>query len=166
MCRVKDFNLSYDCLTGYAIRDKLCNLKKTDPEFWKELTSPSVPKPMNEDQTFEEDNVDGPDETHDDDSDLPCNAIVACVTGSSLPKNIASTVDGDLVSAAQAEQIDGDGIDEESGDLPWAVPPAAVEVFSPGKRKRQANMLYKADMFWRHHDDKDPNDDSEGQTAT
>ena len=97
MCRVKDFNLSYDCLTGYAVCNKLCNLKKTNPEFWKELTSPSVPKPMNKEQTFEEDNVDRPDVTHNDDSDLPCNSIVVCVTGSSLPKNVVSTVDGDFV---------------------------------------------------------------------
>ena len=48
---------------------------------------------MNKDQTFEEDNVDGPDVTHDDDSNLPCNAIVVCVTGSSLPKNVMSMVD-------------------------------------------------------------------------
>jgi hypothetical protein len=33
MCRVKEFDLSYDCLTGYGVRDRLHNLKKTDPEF-------------------------------------------------------------------------------------------------------------------------------------
>jgi hypothetical protein len=61
MCRVKDFNLSYDCLTGYAVRDKLRNLKKTDPEFWKELTAASVPEPTDGNQIFEEDDVDEPD---------------------------------------------------------------------------------------------------------
>ena len=58
--------------------------------------------------------------------------------------------------------MDGDGVDgsEESGDLPLAVPLAGAEVFSPGKRKRQDNMLYKAEMFWQHHDNEDLNDDS------
>src|ERR1700722_10535225 len=107
MCRVKELNLSYDCLTGYAVRDRLRNLKKTDPEFWKELTSASVPEATNMDQTFEEDNVDGPDTFFDDDSDLSCNTIIGCVTGSVIRENVSTTADGDLVSAAQAELMAG-----------------------------------------------------------
>jgi hypothetical protein len=154
MCRVKELKLSYDCLTGYAIRDRLRNLKKTDPEFWKELTSASVPEPTNTDQTFEEDNVDGPDMFFDDDSDLPCNTIIGCMTGSVIPANVSSTADGDLVSAAQAELMDGDDDSETANAVP-----VVEEAFGPGKRKRRANMLYKTDMFWRHHDNDDPNDD-------
>lgn len=154
MCHVMELNLSYDCLTGYAVRDRLCNLKKTDPEFWKELTSASVPESTNTDQTFKEDNVDGPDMFFNDDSDLPCNTIIGCVTGSVIPENVSSTADGDFVLAAQAELMDSDD-DSETGN---AVP-VVEEDFGPRKRKRQANTLYTIDTFWCHHDNDDPNDD-------
>ena len=106
------------------------------------------------DQTFEEDNVDGPDTFFDDDSDLSCNTIIGCVTGSVIRENVSTIADGDLVSAVQAELMDGDH-DSEAGNAA----PVAEEAFGPGKRKRRANTLYKTDMFWRHHDDNDPNDD-------
>jgi hypothetical protein len=130
MCHVKELNLSYDCLTGYTVHDRLCNLKKTDPEFWKELTSASVPEPTKMDQTFEEDNLDGPNMFFDDDSDLPRNTIIGCMTGSVIPENVSSTANGDLVSAAQAESMDGDD-DSETGN----VVPVVEEAFGPGKRK-------------------------------
>ena len=154
MCCVKEFNLSYDCLTGYAVCDKLRNLKKTDPEFRKELTAASVPEPTNGNDTFEEDNLEGSDMFFDDDSDLPCNTIIACVTGSGVPETVSSTDDGNLVSVAQAESMDDDG---EFNDAQLDVPLA--EELGPGKRKRWANTLYNANVFWRHHDNKDPNCD-------
>jgi hypothetical protein len=154
MCRVKEFNLSYNCLTGYAVRDKLRNLKKTDPEFWKELTAASVPEPTNRNDTFEEDNVEGSDMFFDDDSDLSCDMIIACVTGSGIPETVSSMDGGNLVSVAHAELMDDNG---ESNDAQLEVPLA--EELGPGKRKRQANTLYNAQVFWRHHDDEDPNCD-------
>ena len=88
----------------------------------------------------------------DDNSNLPCNMIIACVTGSGVPKTVSSTDDGNLVSVAQAESMDDDG---ESNDAQLDV--LLAEELSPGKRKWQANTLYNANMFWRQHDDKDPN---------
>ena len=121
MCHVKEFNLSYNCLTGYAVRDKLRNLKKTDPEFWKELTAASMPEPTNGNGTFKEDNVDVLSEVFNDDSNLPCNTIIACVTASGLPETVSSTEDGNWVSVAQAESMDNDG---EPSDIPSEVPMA------------------------------------------
>jgi hypothetical protein len=160
MCRVKEFDLLYDCLTGYGVRDRLRNLKKTDPEFWNELTAASVPEPTNEDQTFEEDNIDGPDTFNfDDDSNLKCDTVIASVTGSHLPEDVSLTADGNLVSVAQAESME-DSIDGESSEPLSDVQPAAEEL-GPGKRKRRANTLYNSNIFWRHHDHEDPNDEPE-----
>src|SRR6266540_1116773 len=42
MCEVRGWNLSYACLTGYAARSKLRELRDTDPKFWDKLTSSVV----------------------------------------------------------------------------------------------------------------------------
>jgi hypothetical protein len=39
MCRTGKFNLSYQSLTSFTAREKLRNLKSTNPEFWQELTT-------------------------------------------------------------------------------------------------------------------------------
>ena len=67
------------------------------------------------DQTFEEDNIDGPDTFFNNDSDLSCNTI-GCMTGSVIPKNVSMTADGDLVSTVQAELMDSDH-DSEAGNV-------------------------------------------------
>ncbi|KAG1783144.1 hypothetical protein EV702DRAFT_931796, partial [Suillus placidus] len=41
MCTIRGFNLLFECLVGFQARDRLRNLKNTDPKFWKELTGPS-----------------------------------------------------------------------------------------------------------------------------
>ena len=165
MCRIKEFNLSYDCLTSYAVRDKLRNLKKTDPEFWKELTAASVPDPTNEDQTFEEDIIDGHDMSFDDDSDLPCDTIIGCTTSSGIPENVSATADGNLVSVAEAESIDEVGESSTPSQVPDSEVPLAEEALGPGKRKRRANTLYKASTFWRHHDNDDSDEELEASKA-
>jgi hypothetical protein len=157
MCRTKEYDLSYECLTGYVVRDRLRNLKKTDPEFWNELTAASVPEPTNKDHTFEEDNMDTPDTRFDDDSNLKCDTIIAGVTGSDLPEGVLLTEDGDLVSVVQAESME-DNINGEFSEPPSDVQLAAEEL-GPGKRKRRANTLYNSNIFWRHHDNEDPNNE-------
>ena len=37
LCHVQGWNLSYDSLTLYEMREKLRLLKTSDPEFWAEL---------------------------------------------------------------------------------------------------------------------------------
>lgn len=151
MCRVKDFNLSYESLTGYMVRDRLRNLKKTDPEFWQELMAASAPEPTNTEKTFVEDNA-AEDTFFDDDSNLPCTTIITHVVTSNLPEHVASTADGCLVSTAEAESLKD--ITEPSADSGATF---EAEELGPGKRKRRPNTMYKSSMFWRHHDNEDPN---------
>jgi hypothetical protein len=162
MCHVKEFDLSYDCLTGYAVHNRLRNLKKTDPEFWNELTAASVPEPTNDDQVFEEDNILGPETFFDDDCNLKCDTVIAGVTGLHLPKDVSLTADGNLASVAQAELME-DGVDGGSSEPRSGVQPAAEaeEALGPGKRKRRPNTLYNSNIFWHHHDNEDPNDEPE-----
>lgn len=150
MCRVKDSNLSYESLTSYAIRDRLRNLKKTDPDFWKELITGSTPVANNAEQTFDEDNIDESNtaSSFDDDSDVICNVIIAQVGKAKLPDGIVATPDGNLARTAEAESME---VDSE------ALEALETEELGPGKRKRRPNTLYKSSMFWRHHDNDDPN---------
>ena len=82
MCRTRNFNLSYDSLTGFKARQTLRNLKMTDPDFWNKLTQNTAA------EVADNSNVDMPEDEDDgevlfeDDSDIPCEAIIACVIGS------------------------------------------------------------------------------------
>jgi len=162
MCRVKSFNLSYESLTSYAVRDQLCNLKKTDPEFWKELTTASTPVANNPEQKFDEDDTDEPDTLcFDDDSDVVCNVVIAHVGKSNVPNGIVTTSNGNLARAAEAESMEANSLIANSleaieGDEQNTEAPLETEELGPGKRKCRANTLYKANVFWRHHDEDDP----------
>lgn len=155
MCRTKGFNLSYESLTGFAARDRLRNLKKTDPLFWDELTASAIPEPTNTDQTYDEDNEDEPDAGFEDDSDLTCDTVTIHVVNSVVPEGALATAEGNLISATEAESMEDVVAVEvpkpnEQDDVPSGLP--AVEELGIGKRKRRANTLYKASTFWRHHD--------------
>lgn len=79
-----------------------------------------------------------------DDSDLPCNIVIASVLGAQ-PEHVASTANGDLVSTRAAEFIDNVKlavVQMEEGDL------------GHGKRKKMTNKLYSSKSFWRHNDNK------------
>ena len=105
MCRTGNFNLSYDSLTGYEARQKLHDLKTTDPDFLAELTQKATVKLIvhpNEVIAEDEDTV---NPLFKDNSDLPCEAIIANITSSS-PANVASTSNGDMMSTAAAESLD------------------------------------------------------------
>jgi hypothetical protein len=107
MCRVGKFNLSYKSLTSFDARENLCNMKNTDLEFWKELTGDTGMSAVDK-NTAQEDDPQPPDVTEfEDDSDLPCKAVIASVTGSQHYFDITKSVDGDLMSAAQTEFLDG-----------------------------------------------------------
>jgi hypothetical protein len=51
-----------------------------------------------------------------------------------------------------------DNINGEFSEPPSDVQLAAEEL-GPGKRKRRANTLYNSNIFWRHHDNEDPNNE-------
>jgi len=56
-----------------------------------------------------------------------------------------------------------DSVDGGSSKPRSDVQPAAEaeEALGPGKRKQRPNTLYNSNIFWRHHDNEDPNDEPE-----
>ena len=162
LCRARDFNLSYACLTSPEARRKLRDLKNIDPEFWGQLTGTIASTPANDDGAAAEDENNA-DFLFEDDSDLPCDALVANMLGSNIAR-VTVTDNGDLVSTAMAESL-------REGTETVATPSTEAEgsgqrVSNPqpsdtgrGKRKRVQNRMYKS--FWRHNDD-DPSDAEDG----
>jgi len=143
-----NFNLSYDSLTGYKARQKLCDLKTTDPDFWAELTQKATVKLIvhpNEVVAEDEDTV---DPLFKDNSDLPCEAIITNITDSS-PAGVASTSNGDMMLTAAAESLD-----DNEMEIPDDSSMGTGKLdLGCGKRKRTANKLYNTNSFWRHNND-------------
>lgn len=151
MCRTGDFNLSYDSLTSYEARQKLRNLKTTDSEFWDELTRKSAAGLIIADEDNVAEDEENTDPFFEDDSDLPCDAIISTVLGTN-PVGVTLNATGDVVSAAAAESLDNDKIDEM---LPNEVAEnnkaGETAEMGRGKRKRTSNKLYSTNAFWQHH---------------
>jgi hypothetical protein len=147
MCRAGDFNLSYESLTSFKAREKLRNMKTTDPEFWAELTA-GVHQTIRDDEVVDEDDVEVAATRFDDDSDLPCDAIIAHVVHSQEVLGV-QVQNGRLASMAAVEAIDYEG---EKPD--WANEAGtSTEQRSgreAGKQKVKANTLYPKDHFWHH----------------
>jgi hypothetical protein len=129
---VRQWNLSYTCLTGFEVRDRLRNMRTTDPEFWKELTQnrsddqllPGINNELAEDMEAESDKSNTTFEDDDaDDSDLPISTLINLMTAkdTNLPATVGTRRNGTLTSLADAENVDlvGDRIeptDEGSGE--------------------------------------------------
>jgi hypothetical protein len=156
---VRQWNLSYTCLTSFEARDRLRDMRTTDPEFWKELTQnpshsdaqelPGLNEQLAEDIEPESDKSNTTLEDDDaDDSDLPISTLINLMIegDTNLPATVGTRRDGTLTSLADAENVDleGDRVEEGSGDSE-----SALE--GKGKRKRRANQLYAS--FWRHYDE-------------
>jgi hypothetical protein len=154
MCRTGNFNLSYDSLTSYEARQKLRELKTTDPDFWNELTQKTATEAADttNDDVPEDEDISEP--LFEDDSDLPCDVIIARVHGS-IPTGTTSTPDGNLVSTAVAESLDA-GDETESLGIAGE---SSENALGRGKRKVTKNKLYHS--FWRHNDG-DASDCEEG----
>src|ERR1700679_3769314 len=105
MCRTGKFNMSYESLTSYEARQKLRDLKETDPKFWDQLTQKAaldVDIPANKHIAEDEDAT---DPLFEDDSDLPCDEVVANVLGSQ-PAGVRLTTFGDMTSTAAAALLE------------------------------------------------------------
>jgi hypothetical protein len=153
MCRTGDFNMSYDSLTSYDARQKLRDLKTTDSEFWDELTRKSAAGLIIADEDNVAEDEENTDPFFEDDSDLPCDAIISTVLGTH-PVGVTLNATGDVVSAAAAESLDNDKIDELLPNEVTENNDKAGETaeMGRGKRKRTSNKLYSTNAFWRHHD--------------
>src|ERR1700732_3449514 len=113
MCCTGNFNMSYESLTGYDARQKLRDLKKTDLEFWDQLTRKAVLEVDIPAKECIAENEDAADTLFEDDSDLPCDTIIANVLGFQ-PAGVKSTAAGDMVSTAAAESLDADEMEMTS----------------------------------------------------
>jgi len=129
------------------MRAKLRQLKETDPEFWKELTSRYA------EELAPPENVPQPEDDAEDlgtldDSDVPLKLLTRELTAQGAVTQTMGYIiseGGAIVSNSLAEQFEEedvqtntDGGDKERGR---------------GKRIKQANRLYSAKTFWMHGDD-------------
>jgi hypothetical protein len=148
MCRTKEWNLSYDCLTGFTARERLRNLKAHDPEFYDELMANQVPEEATE---YPEDDETLTKDEEGDDSDLPMETVIAHAVDLDVAASVVETADGNLESSTLADGFDDDNVGfmlDETTE-PAEVDPTAFERL-PGKRKIRKNPLYSSDAFWRH----------------
>src|SRR4051794_27404271 len=106
MCCVKEFNLSYESLTGYDARQRLRNLKITDPEFYETLVTGKIDLDINKGTAVPEDDPEDEVDLPEDDSNLPCKTIIAHVLAKKLPATVLSGKSQGLLSGAQAESFD------------------------------------------------------------
>jgi hypothetical protein len=144
MCRTKEWNLSYNCLTGFTARERLRNLKADDPEFYDELMANHVPEETTE--CPEDDETLATDEEGDD-SDLSMETVMAHAVDLDTTNGVEETADGNLASNTLADGFDNDNVELMEGTT--EVDPTAVDR-APGKRKTRQNLLYSSDAFWRH----------------
>ncbi|KAF8173665.1 hypothetical protein BJ912DRAFT_859179 [Pholiota molesta] len=174
MCTVREWNLSYSSLMSFEARDKLRNLKTTDPEFWNELTSnkeedlPAPEEIIPEDTTID----DGDAENLGDDSSIPLPVVIrSTMQEDNVGGGVIESMHGGLVSSRLAEK-DEEPIDAIDGpaaadtDVRTVVAGEAANVAMPsgsstgngtGKRRRFANTRYTLKDFIRH-DDNDASD--------
>ena len=112
MCRTGNFNLSYDSLTSFEARQELRDLKTVDPKFWDQLTCKATPDlNVTGNETITEDDK-TMEPIFEDDSDLPCEVIIAEVLGSNT-RGVTSTAIGIMVSTAAAESLDENTMEAE-----------------------------------------------------
>jgi hypothetical protein len=149
-CEVREWNLSFNCLTSVAARARLRNLKETDPEFWKELTSSEnrVP-PENDPQP--EDIVDSENGSVEDDSDVPLQVLIQELTEKKVRKGFAINDMGALVADSDAERFEST-VDDGNDNV--------VEDLGRGKRHKHPNRLYNNNTFWCHDDDNSQDSDN------
>ena len=137
-------------MTSVATRARLRNLKETDPEFWRELTSNENEVPS-ENEPQPEDIVDSEKNLVEDDSDVPLGVLIQELTKKKVRKGFAINDMGTLVADSEAERLEStvddgnDNVDKELGR---------------GKRQKHLNQFYMYNnLFWRHNDNGNHTDD-------
>ena len=103
-----------------AARARLRNLKESDPEFRKELTSSENQVPSESDSQ-PEDIVDAEEKSVEDDSDVPLGVLIQELTKKKVCKGFAISDMGALVAESEAERFEStvdngnDIVDKELG---------------------------------------------------
>lgn len=146
LCCTGNFNLSYVSLTGYKARQKLRELKETNPKFWKELTQKKASELIVISENMAEDE-DSKAAVFEDDSDVPCKVVIANFLGVS-PTGVKLNDTGEIVLAAVAESMETplDAVKLEiKNNLGNNSDNSGL---GHGKRKRTQTMLYNTKLFW------------------
>ena len=154
--------MSFTCLTSFKAREALRNIRTTDPKFWEELTRgqsdgedselPDINETLPEDVEPDTELVD----QDADDSDLSIQTLITTLTGENTP----DTVGGTLRSLTDAENVDLDPQVDAAESNFENLKREMLEEGGQGKRRKMANRLYTGEVFWRHNDKDDWNNDS------
>ncbi|KAL0057483.1 hypothetical protein AAF712_015873 [Marasmius tenuissimus] len=145
MCTVREWNLSYKCLTGFEAQECLRNIKNDDKKFWQELTTESAQKlRLTEGNGVTEDMV---LELEDDegvgDSNIQLIDMIADASNEKTAGHVQRMAQGGLESQSQAEEeSDGPGTHEP------VVKSETAEAAQRPQRARKPNKLYEG--WWRH----------------
>jgi hypothetical protein len=154
MCKAKDFNLSYKCLTGFALRQALRDLPQTDPAFQLELLSAKsaselVEKIM-EDEIILEDNEDLP-EVFDDESSLSVDAVLTKIMG----QTATGTPTESIVQDEIVIRDENGNFVSQFGELESSVEQPSLEFqdeeLGRGKRFRKPSGRFADKRFWEEH---------------
>ena len=153
---VRQWNLSYECLTGVEARSKLRTLKNSDPDFWAELTCKRAQDLVPPDDVHQpEDNATSglvvvDDDVGVDDSDVTMEVLLESMAGRGIPEGFILTEEGGISSNANAEGLDEDDVtivQGIGGDVE-----ADETQRGRGKRRKTANRLYNSKDFWRYNE--------------
>jgi len=174
MCRVRGWNLLYESLSSLEAREKLRQLRATDPDFWNELTVKTshsmLPGP---DDNVAEDII--PLETDDDDfgddSSVGVGAVVFDLVkmgtedgrkraGGGLLHDVLAEEDEEepvsstlLVNEADSSHTNDSAEDTVGGLTAGADNEEVMASRGVGKRKQIPNQRYQLKDFMRHNDD-------------
>ena len=139
-------------MTSVAARARLRDLKESNPEFWKELTTSENRIPSENDPQHKDIIDSDEDNSVEDDSNVPLGVLIQELTEKKVRRGFAINKMGGLVADSEAERFEGtlgpadggdDNVDKELGC---------------GKRQKHRNRLYNNTFFWCHDDDSDNGD--------
>lgn len=144
MCRVGEYNCSFDCLTSPSVLSELLKLPQTNPKLYAELSSGATqPLDGQEEEMFEQ-YSDG------DDSSIPIEALVEHII--SEPDHAARgsqphlMVDdqGYLARTGVAESLEASEEDVQDG----AVESVGRKMASVGRRRMTKPKRFGGDGLW------------------
>ena len=148
LCRIRGWDLSYESLTSYEMREKLRMLKTSDPTFWAELANDVASNVPKEGEIVVEDAEIVDDDSVGDDSAIGIAEVVAEVLNSKRGREGGKT-DG-LTLSNFAEDGGEEPTDSDSNPGPVLTSDPGPSTGERGKRKRIANKWYPMKNFIRH----------------
>ncbi|KAK6977819.1 hypothetical protein R3P38DRAFT_2581118 [Favolaschia claudopus] len=152
LCKVREWDLSFECLTSVKIRARLRKEEEENTAFWQELQTNSKERihqdlPSDDEAVAEDILPEIEAEENPDDSEISPRAVLADVSKRRRGR-VARKADGGLRSTTQADDLDA-----ETEPAEEAEGGTDGERETRGKRKTRPNQRY---LGWiRHLDDVD-----------